>query len=317
VQDFRLLRLGMHEDLRPRGAYESVLVERYIVNQWRTQRCAIMEAELIAHRREYATAWANPRRVKVTPTAGAVWGDDQQFYGGALEKLAKYEYRLSLEANRVLRELAQRQKAREEDQGGDDFMARLDALREKKPTAGEPQMTQIDTDELLDKTERQFNLRESAKSAVPNPSSHAAEPTAQSGNLQNELSPREARRTAGPRNSRMDTDELPGGDKREGQSVSSVQSVDEVALGHATEPTLQSGNLQNELPPHGGKVNAATKEAQPEQGKPRRAPYDTDKLRAEIERRVNRHLTAQAGALSPLRQGVAPRLKATSVGSGA
>jgi len=208
VEDFRLLRLGMHEDLRPRGAYETALVERYIVNQWRVQRCAIMEAELIAHRREYATAWANPRRVKTTPTAGAVWGDDQQFYGGALEKLAKHEYRLSLEASRMLRQLAQRQKARE--------------AEEEVGTAWEPQISQIDADEQ-----------------------------------------RQKKATAGPRNSRMDTDELPGGDKREGQSVSSVQSVDEVALGHATEPTLQSGNLQNELPPHGGKVNAATKEAQP------------------------------------------------------
>jgi hypothetical protein len=279
-----------------------------------------MEAELIAHRREYATAFANPRRVKVTPTAGAVWGDDQQFYGGALEKLAKYEYRLSLEANRILRQLSQRQKAREEDQGGDDFMARLDALREareERATAGEPQMTQIDTDELLDKAERQFNLRESAKSAVPNPLSHDTEPTTQSGNLQNELPPREARRTAEPRISPMDTDKLPGLDQEDDKSVLSVKSVAAVPLSHATEPTTQSGKLQNELPPAGGKVNAATKEAQPEQGKPRRAPYDTDALRAEIERRVNRHLTAQAGALSPLRQGVAPRLKATLVGSGA
>jgi hypothetical protein len=251
VQDFRLLRLGMHEDLRPRGMYECVLVERYIVNQWRTQRCAIMEAELIAHRREYATAWANPRRVKVTPTAGAVWGDDQQFYGGALEKLAKHEYRLSLECSRLLRQLAQRQKAREEEVG----------------TAWEPQISQIDAD-----------------------------------------AQRQKKATAEPRISRMDTDELPVLDQEDDKSVLSVKSVAAVPLSHAAEPTTQSGNLQNELPPPGGKVKAATKEAKPMQGKPRRAPYDTDKLRAEIERRVNRQLTAQGGALSPLRH--------TWVGSG-
>jgi hypothetical protein len=275
-----------------------------------------MEAELIAHRRHYATAFANPRRVKVTPTAGAVWGDDQQFYGGALEKLAKYEYRLSLECSRLLRQLAQRQKARQEDQGGDDFMARLDALREKRATE-EPRISRMNTDELPVSDQADDKSALSVKSVAAVPLSHATEPTPESGNLQNELPPREALRTAGPRNSRMDTDKLPGLDQEDDKSVLSVQSVAAVPLSHATEPTPESGNLQNELPSAGGKVNAATKEAQPEQGKPRRAPYDTDKLRAEIERRVNRHLTAQAGALSPLRQGVAPRLKATRVGSGA
>jgi hypothetical protein len=185
--------------------------------------------------------------VKTTPTAGAVWGDDQQFYGGALEKLAKYEYRLSLESNRILRQLSQRQKAREEDQGGDDFMARLDALREareERATAGEPQISQIDadeqrqkkataeprisrkdTDELRDGNNDDVNLRSSAESAVPNPLSHATEPKPISGNLQNELPPREKRRTAEPRISRMDTEDLEANNKADVNLRKSVQSA--------------------------------------------------------------------------------------------
>jgi hypothetical protein len=239
VDDFRLLRLGMHEDLRPRGAYETALVERYIVNQWRVQRCAIMEAELIAHRREYATAWANPRRVKTTPTAGAVWGDDQQFYGGALEKLAKHEYRLSLEASRMLRQLAQRQKAREaEEEVGTAWEPQIsqidaDEQRQKKATAG-PRNSRMDTDELRDRNSDNVNLHTSAESAVPNPLSHITDPTPQSGNLQNELPPRGARRTAEPRIARMDTDKLPGLDQADDKSVLSVKSVATVPLRHTS-----------------------------------------------------------------------------------
>src|SRR5574341_1463413 len=151
VAEFRLLRLGIHEDLRPRGVYETWLADRFLMNHWRMQRAAIGEAELIAQRRVQATAWENPRRVKTPPTAGAVWGDDQQHYGGAVEKLAKQEYRLSLEANRILRELASRRKARRAENGA---------------TAGEPQISQMDADERLAAIERQFNLRKSVESAV-------------------------------------------------------------------------------------------------------------------------------------------------------
>src|SRR5574341_1389260 len=151
VPEFRLLRLGIHEDLRPRGVFEMWLADRFLMNHWRMQRAAIGEAELIAQRRVQATAWENPRRVKTPPTAGAVWGDDQQHYGGALEKLAKQEYRLSLEANRILRELASRRKARRAENGA---------------TAGEPQISQMDADERLAAIERQFNLRKSVESAV-------------------------------------------------------------------------------------------------------------------------------------------------------
>jgi hypothetical protein len=60
---------------------------------------------------------------------------------------------------------------------------------EKRQTAGEPQIVQIGTDEQRDAGSTQFNLRSSAKSAVPNPLSHDAEPAPQSEILQNELPP--------------------------------------------------------------------------------------------------------------------------------
>ena len=111
-EEFRAIRIGFHEELRPQGTLERVMVDRFLVLHWRMQRSAIMEAQLIAERQEVATAWSNPRRVKTRPSAGAVWGDDQQYHGGSLEKLSKQEYRWSLEAGRVLRDLAKKQKAR-------------------------------------------------------------------------------------------------------------------------------------------------------------------------------------------------------------
>jgi hypothetical protein len=267
--EFRRLRLGMHEDLRPRGVYETTLVERFIANQWRMQRCPIMEAEVIAHRREYATAWANPRRVKTPPSAGAVWADDLQFYGAALEKLSKKEYRLSLENSRILRQLAQRQKAREEgDAGGEDFMARLEALRENRATAGEPQISQMDADEQ-----------------------------------------RTTKQAAQPRNSRMDTDELPDENNDDVNLRKSASSAVPIPLSHATEPKPISGNLQNELPPAIGGANSHSSEAEPSHGEPRLAQIDTGEAQAGGSRQFNPRSSAKSA--------VPKQYRHSAVGSGA
>ena len=255
VEEFRRFRLGMHEDLRPRGVFESTLVERYVILQWRMQRYAVMEAQQIASRQENATAWSNPRRQKSTPTAGVVWADDQQYYGGSLEKLTKQEYRLSLEATRILRELTKHQKARaEEEEAG----------------------------------------------------------------------------TAYPHISQFDTHRPRRGDTRMGPSMSSEPSVDAGASSHTTDPRNKSENLQNELSPSAKspkptrneakpiaqRVHPPTNEAKPMWGRETRGRYDTDDLRAEIERRINRHLSRPAATSDLARQGVDSRLKATQVGSG-
>src|SRR5574341_293763 len=173
VAEFRQLRLGIHEDLRPHGVFEMWLADRFLMNHWRMQRAAIGEAELIAQRRIQATAWENPRRVKTPPTVGAVWGDDQQHYGGALEKLAKQEYRLSLEAGRILRELASRRKARRAENGA----------------TADPQISQMDTDELRVAAQEPANLCESVPSVDAVPFREAIEPKPITGNLQIELLP--------------------------------------------------------------------------------------------------------------------------------
>jgi len=203
IEEFRAFRLGMHEELRPRGVLETTLVERYLMNQWRMQGCVIREAEIIAYRRQDATAYSNPRRMKTTPTAGQVWADDLEFHGGSLERLSKKEYKLSLEAHRIRRELAQSQKSRkaEEDAGvpdADGFEARMEASREagrrKRATAGEPRNARIDTEfrtergeagQVIEQTEQSGNIQDElpvggGKANSPangtNPISHRAKP---------------------------------------------------------------------------------------------------------------------------------------------
>jgi len=195
LEDFRAFRIGMHEEYRPRGVAQLRLVDRLTVNMWRMERYAIMEAEGINFRRQDATAYSNPRRMKTAPTAGAVWCHDQQYYGGELEKLGKQEYRLTLDISRIRRELARLRKERQaEEEAGvpdaDGFEARREAAREarreKKATAGEPRNSRNDTEEKRAGEEVVVHSVPSVPSVVEVVPGYSAAPTNQSDNLQNE-----------------------------------------------------------------------------------------------------------------------------------
>jgi hypothetical protein len=95
--EFKELRLNLHEDLRPEGQLEVLLVNRIAAQQWRLARVPGLESELIAALR------ADP--VHGERSLGAAWERDSGPYGGALARLARYETMLERSTARLLAEL--------------------------------------------------------------------------------------------------------------------------------------------------------------------------------------------------------------------
>jgi hypothetical protein len=114
-EEFEAFAQSLRDDLKPRGAMQTILVERIIHLSWKLERVPAAEAEAIRKREEeMPTKQWDERGERVPATASQVMSWDVS-RGGALPRLQAYESRIERSLHANLRELAKLKRQRAEE----------------------------------------------------------------------------------------------------------------------------------------------------------------------------------------------------------